>query len=83
MFNIKLTSSAKRELKNLSKVHKKATVILIEELKEDPTLGKPLGRGLAGKFSFRVGVNRVVYKINQKDKTVLVLRVGHRGKVYG
>lgn len=82
MFSIKLTASAKRELKNISRLHKRAVSLVIEELKDDPTLGKPLGRELLGKFSFRVGVYRIVYKINQKDKNILVLRIGQRSRVY-
>ncbi len=82
MFSIKLTASAKRELKNVSKLHKQAVSLMIEELKDDPTLGKPLGRELLGKFSCRVGVYRIIYKISQRDKKILVLRIGHRSKVY-
>lgn len=82
MYSIKLTASAKRELKELSKKNKQAISIVIEELKVDPLLGKPLGRELIGKFSFRVGVYRIVYKVDQKDGRVIVLRIGHRSRVY-
>ena len=52
------------------------------EMVEHPLLGKPLSRELTGRFSLRVGVYRLVYKIDQIDKKIVVLRIGHRGKVY-
>ncbi len=82
MFKIKLTAKAKRELKNLSKADKLSMGEIIEELKEDPLIGKPLSRELIRKFSYRTGVYRVIYKINQEDKIVEVLSAGYRGTVY-
>lgn len=82
MFRIKLTAKAKRGLKTISKSHREAVSIAIEELKGYPTTGKPLGRELIGKFSIRIGIYRVVYKIDFKDKLVLVVNVGHRSRVY-
>ena len=82
MYRIELTAEAKKELKNLSKLHSKAISLAIDELKEDPTLGKPLGRELTGLFSLRVSNYRIIYKINKVDKKILVLRAGHRSKVY-
>lgn len=82
MYSVKLTASAKRELKNISKLNREAVSAMIEELKTDPLLGKPLGRELTGMFSFKVGVYRIVYRVKPKDKQVVVLRVGHRSKVY-
>jgi mRNA-degrading endonuclease RelE of RelBE toxin-antitoxin system len=37
---------------------------------------------LTGKFSFRVGVYRIIYKVNKKDKVVDILTAGHRATVY-
>ena len=82
MFKIKLTSKAKRELRKLSKEEKLSIGEIIEELKEDPLIGKPLDRELIRKFSYRVRVYRVVYKINQQDKIVKILSAGHRGTIY-
>ena len=82
MFKIKLTAKAKRELKNLSKLDKLQVGEIIGEFKEDPLIGKPLSRELIRKFSYRVGVYRVIYLVNQEDKLVIILSVGHRGIVY-
>lgn len=82
MFKIKLTAKAERELKKLSKEDRLSIGEIIEELKEDPLIGKPLDRELIRKFSFRVGVLRIIYKVNQQDKVVDILSAAHRGIVY-
>lgn len=82
MFKIKVTAKAKRELRNLSKLDKLRVGEIIEELKEDPLIGKPLSRELSRRYSYRLGVYRVIYKIKQEDKIVEVLSAGHRGVVY-
>lgn len=82
MYKIKLTAQAKRELKNISKLHQQALTSVFEELKDDPFLGKPLTRELTGRFSYKIGVHRVVYKINEKDKVVYIISAGHRATVY-
>lgn len=82
MFKVKLTAKARRELKNLSPQDKLRIGEIIEELKDDPLIGKPLSRELNKRYSYRVGVYRVIYKINQGDKIVEVLSAGHRSIAY-
>jgi mRNA interferase RelE/StbE len=45
-------------------------------------LGRPLGRELAGWHSARVGQYRVVYWIDEAERTVYVDRIDHRSDVY-
>lgn len=82
MFTVKLTARAKRELKNISKRHKVAIASMVEELKDNPFVGKPLTRDLTGRFSLRVGVYRIIYTINKTDEIVNVITAGHRSVVY-
>jgi len=61
--------AAKRILDNLEK-----------ELSKHPHKGTPLKGDFQGLFKMRVGDYRVIYT---KTKTgILVLRIGHRSKVY-
>jgi len=83
MFKVEITSGAKKELKRISRLHKQAIALAIEEIRDDPTIGKPLTRELTGRYSYRVGVYRIIYKINSEDKIVYILTAGHRAKVYG
>lgn len=82
MYKIKLTARAKKELKNISKMHQQALGSVFEGLKDDPWWGKALTRELTGRFSLKIGVYRIIYKINEKEKTITVLSAGHRAAVY-
>lgn len=82
MFKVILTARAKRELKNISKRHKVAIASMVEELTDNPFIGKPLTRDLTGRFSLRVGVYRIIYSVNKKDKTIHIFTAGHRSVVY-
>ena len=82
MFKIKLTPKAKRQLKKLSKEEKLSIGEIIEELKENPFIGKTLERELSGRFVFKFKAYRIIYKVNLKDNIVDILDADHRGKIY-
>lgn len=82
MYKVHIFPKARREIKKISENHQKAIVFALRELKEDPFVGKPLQEELKGEYSYRIGIYRIIYKIDEKDKVVTVLTAGHRGKVY-
>ena len=82
MYKLRISSKAEKEIKGILHRHQRAIVLALVEIKEDPFLGKPLTRELTGRFSFRVGVYRLVYKVNMEDKIIDILTVGHRSTVY-
>lgn len=82
MYRIKLTAQARKELKIIKIMYQKAIDVSLEEMKEDPFIGKSLTRELIGKYSYRVGSYRIIYTINKKDQTVYILTIGHRDRVY-
>ncbi|PIV08705.1 hypothetical protein COS52_01315 [Candidatus Roizmanbacteria bacterium CG03_land_8_20_14_0_80_39_12] len=82
MYRIKLTARAKKELKNLKVVYQIAIAAAFEDIKENPFISKPLTRELSGRFSYKMSVFRIIYTVNESDKTVQVLSVGHRSRVY-
>lgn len=45
-------------------------------------VGKELGRELAGVWSARRGTYRVLYRIDDEAREVIVLRIDHRRDVY-
>jgi mRNA interferase RelE/StbE len=51
-------------------------------LREPHRVGKPLRRGLAGVWSARRGTYRILYRINEEKREIVVLRIEHRGDVY-
>ncbi len=83
MYKLEITATAKIQLKQIEKTYEQNAINnAFREIKEDPFVGKPLSRELTGRFSFRVGVYRIIYKVNKKDKTIDVLTAGHRATVY-
>jgi mRNA interferase RelE/StbE len=82
MYKLRISSRAEKEIKKISHPHQNAIVLALAEIKEEPFLGKPLTRELTGRFSYRVGIYRIIYKVNKKDKTIDILTAGHRATVY-
>lgn len=82
MYRIKLTAQAKRELKVIKKMYHGAIDTAFDELANNPYLGKPLSRELAGKFTYKIGAYRIIYRINEKNQTVLIVTAGHRATIY-
>ncbi len=82
MFKIKLTATARKELKQISKSHQLAMGEIFEEIKEYPHIGKPLSRELIQRFSYKVSVYRIIYTLNKKDKIITIITAGHRSIVY-
>lgn len=82
MYKLKLTAKAKLQLRKLSRLHKLSIQEIFEDLKENPSLGKPLSRDLINRFSYREGVYRIIYSVNQQDKIVTIWTANYRGRVY-
>lgn len=77
-------------LKEFGKLDPPLQKTLLRYLKEKISLaddprqyGEPLRSNLAGLWKYRVGNYRIICSINPADITILVLRIGHRRKVYG
>lgn len=82
MFELLISVKAARQIKRLKKENQIKVIEVLTEIRDDPLLGKPLSRELSGKFSYRFGVYRIIYRVNQKDKIVEILSAGHRSKIY-
>lgn len=82
MYKLTISPQARKELKKVKKNYQISIRLILREIKEDPTTGKPLTRDFTGKFSYRVGVYRIIYRVNKKDKIIYILSAGHRSTVY-
>lgn len=83
MFKLRLTARAKKELKQITKVYQQQAIQnALQEIKENPFIGKPLVRELIGRFTYKVGVYRIIYTVNKKDKVIQVITAGHRATIY-
>jgi mRNA interferase RelE/StbE len=77
-----LTRSFLRELKKLPENVRKRVIGTVDELIRNPFLGVRLRGELKGKWRWRVGKYRVIYRIDQTSKLVVFLDVGLRKKIY-
>jgi mRNA interferase RelE/StbE len=76
-----------KAVEDLRDVDKKSAKGLIERVKEylpqDPiSLGKSLHGEFKGLYRYRYGGYRVLYTIDRKENTILILRVGKRKEIY-
>ena len=87
MWQIEYAEKAARELLKLDRQAAKRIKKYLDEriaTDEDPRrFGEALAENLAGLWKYRIGDYRVIVEIQDERVVVLVLRVGHRSKVYG
>ena len=86
VWKVEFVQEAEKELKVLDKQYAKRILKYLSEriaTSEDPRrFGTALKSNLSGFWKYRVGEYRIICDIQDKVLTVLVLRVGHRRKVY-
>lgn len=82
MYQIIIAPQAQKELKVIKKSYGQSISLALQEIKEAPNIGKPLSKQLIGRFSYRVGTYRIIYKVDQKDKIITVISAGHRASIY-
>ena len=82
-YNLKWTSSAKRDIDKLPQPVITRLAKLVDGLKENPY--PPGARKMAAMqdaWRIRAGDYRIIYRILGNILTIEVIRIGHRGDVY-
>lgn len=83
MYQIIIAPKALKKLQKISRLHQKeAFTEILNEIKEDPFVGKPLQEELTNRYAYKTGSFRILYTINIKDKIVTIINAGHRATVY-
>ena len=84
MYRIEYLEQVRKDLKPISKSDKEKIRSAIEsKLSSNPIeFGKPLQYSLKGLRRLRVGDYRVIFQIDQSNKIVLVIKIGHRREIY-
>lgn len=84
MYKIEYVESIKEDLASISKANRKQIRKAIEKkLGTNPIeFGKPLQYSLKGLRRLRVGDYRVIFKIEEEEDIVLIVKIGHRRDVY-
>ena len=81
-YALKIKQSAFKELQKLDKKERIRIVSAIDQLIENPHIGKVLKGELTGLRRIRSGNYRVIYEIKEREVLILVLRIAHRKQVY-
>ena len=85
MYRVLLTEKARRFFEEAQASLQRQLDRCFERLKIDPRRYpniKPLKGALAGRYRYRVGDYRVIYRIDDEREAVIVLLIAHRGHVY-
>ena len=81
-YSLRIKQSAFKELQRLDKKERIHVISAIDQLTENPHIGKLLKGELSGLRRIRSGSYRVIYEINEGEVTILGLRIAHRKQVY-
>ena len=86
MFKVVIHKRVNKKLKNLQKAHLKRFAEVIEILKTNPVPWKKFDvkkiEGEEDTYRIRIGEFRVIYFIDMANKTIHILKLEKRGKIY-
>jgi len=83
-WTLKWKEEALEDLERINQPDSKLIKHKIETyLTQDPlTIGKTLQYNMKGIYSYRIGLYRVLYLVNQLDIFILIVKINKRDKVY-
>ncbi len=82
-YKVEIKKSAFKEIQKLDKSSVPHIFQKIESLSHNPRPTQAIKiKGSQNSYRLRVGVYRIIYQINEKDKMVIVFAVGHRKDIY-
>ena len=81
-YSIKIKSSAAKALRRIAQPDRSRIINAIDRLADEPFAGGVLKGEFSGLRRLRVGAYRVVYEVIEGQLVILVIRIGHRGRVY-
>ncbi|MEU3305923.1 type II toxin-antitoxin system RelE/ParE family toxin [Nocardiopsis sp. NPDC006832] len=82
-YQVEITSTARKTLRKIDQPSRKRIAVAISELADEP---RPSGcKKLKARdgYRIRIGDHRVIYTIDDGQVTVVVVKIGSRGDVYG
>ena len=86
MYTVEYKQRAVKALKKMDKHTAGLIIAWIEKnlisTKNPRVQGKGLSANLAGSWRYRIGSYRILANINDQTKTVLILDIDHRNRIY-
>jgi mRNA interferase RelE/StbE len=81
-YAIEFASSALREFKALDRAIQRRVATHIDEFAANPfPLGSKKLQGATGQSRIRIADYRVIYRVDGKRVTILILKIGHRREI--
>ena len=81
-YSLAFKKSVAKDLLSIPNQDVKRILKRIESLRENPRVKGSVKLSGQEQYRIRQGVYRIVYEIKDKELIVLVVKVGHRSKVY-
>jgi len=83
-YTIKILEKAERELAAVPAKDRKRIALHIDELVDNPypSGAQQLKGAFKNHFRIRIGDYRIIYQIENKVLTIVIVRIGHRREVY-
>ena len=81
-YSLLYSETSKRQVRRLHTDIKSHIKTKLEQISENPYLGKHLERELSGYLSFKSKRHRIVYRIREDEKLIESHYVGHRKDIY-
>jgi mRNA interferase RelE/StbE len=86
MYQLKFLGKAQKDLKNIDLPHRKIIKEKLLILAKNPEVLKNNIKKLSGTnedyYRLRIGSYRVIFKKEDKDLIIIVVRIGHRREIY-
>jgi mRNA interferase RelE/StbE len=81
-YSLLYSETSKRQVRRLHPDIKSHIKNKLEQISENPYLGKHLERELSGYLSFKSKRYRIIYRIREDEKLIEIHYVGHRKDIY-
>ena len=82
IFRLDIPPQVAEVIRSLHPELKRSVKFAVRAIAANPECGEPLRRELEGLWKFRVRRFRVVYSVGRKKRTIRVMAVGHRRRMY-
>ena len=83
IYRVELLVPAREVCAHLPPTVKRQIKESLRFLSQNPRGGEPLERELAGKWKLRVGRFRIIYRLEETRRVVVVIAMGPRKTIYG
>lgn len=81
-FKLVYSATSRKQIKKLHPHLKPIVKAKIEQISDDPFIGKLLEKELSGYLSFRAKRFRIIYRVAEDTGTIEIHFIGHRKDIY-